>query len=146
MSFIGGSTVYIITLYHTITLCLCCLHVGCTVEELWDHLETRKPPIPFKLDNYIKQFAWKHIVKLAKKSQTIKLYKLPSPRERKQTTFCFSVGSSIQWTDYKHPFPYRPINDTTKGERGSSPHYSDRVEVTDEVEEEQMDLARVTER
>lgn len=121
-------------------------HAGCTIDELWSHLANRQPPISFKLDEYIKPLAWKHLLTCAQNSNAVQLFQLSAPREPNQTTFQFSIGTSILWVEYKHPFPYRPINDTTTGVRGSCSCYSDRKNVTDDVISNQLDLTGVTER
>ena len=36
--------------------------VGCPIQQLWKHLEERKPPFPLKLDSAAKEFIWKAIV------------------------------------------------------------------------------------
>lgn len=38
-------------------------YLGCPIQELWKHLEERRPPFPFKLDDRAKQFLWKAIVR-----------------------------------------------------------------------------------
>ena len=119
---------------------------GCTIDELWSHLADRQPPISFKLDEYIKPLAWKHLLLCTRNSNAIQLFQLSVPRELQKTTFESSIGTSIQWVEYRHPFPYRPINDATTGVRGSCSCYSDRKNVTDDVISKQLDLAGVTER
>ena len=116
------------------------------MDELWKFLNNRQPPISFKLDEYIKPLAWKQLLKCAENSNAVQLYKLPAPREPKQTLFHSTIGSSIQWTEYKHLFPYRPINDATTGARGSCVNYSHRLNVTSEVVSKKLDLAGVSER
>lgn len=118
---------------------------GCTIEELWHLLTERQPPIAFKLDDYIKPLAWKHLLKCAESSNAIQLFKLPAPREYQQTVFQVTIGSSLQWIEYKHPFPYCSINDPTTGVRGSCASYNDRENVTGQIVSEQLDLAKVTE-
>lgn len=116
------------------------------MEELWNHLANRQPPISFKLDDYIKQLAWKHLLKCAEKSTSIQLFKLPAPRERKQVTYSSSIGSLLQWMEYKHPFSYCPVSFALTKERGSCCSFSTRENVTAEVTGKQMDLAAVLER
>ena len=36
---------------------------GCPVQELWKHLEERRPPFSLKLDDRGKQFLWKAIAR-----------------------------------------------------------------------------------
>jgi hypothetical protein len=123
------------------------LHLaGCTIDELWKSLSERQPPISFKLDEYIKPLAWKQLLKCAENSNAVQLYKLPSQREPKQTIFEVTVGSSLRWMEYKHPSPYRPVNDATTGARGSCANFSKRLNVTSEVISKQLDLAGVSER
>lgn len=119
---------------------------GCTIDELWKFLGDRQPPISFKLDEYIKPLAWKQLLKCAENSNAVQFYKLPVPRDPKQAIFETTVGSSLQWMEYRHPLPYRPINDATTGTRGSCANFSTRLNVTSEVVSKQLDLAGVSER
>ena len=121
------------------------LSAGCTIDELWKFLGDRQPPISFKLDEYIKPLAWKQLLKCAENSNAVQLYKLPAPKEPKQTLFEVTVGSSLRWTEYKHPSPYRPVNDATTGVRGSCANFSERLNVTSEVVSKQLDLTGVSE-
>ena len=119
---------------------------GCTLEELWKLLSERQPPISFKLDEYIKPLAWKQLLKCAENSNAVQLYKLPAPREPKRNVFEVTVGSSLRWLEYKHPAPYRPVDDAMTGARGSCASFANRVNVTSEVISKQLDLAGVSER
>ena len=124
----------------------CTYFAGCTLEELWEHLSQRKPPITFKLDQFIKPLAWKQMLTYAGQTSALQLYKLPQPRELQQTLSHFSLGVSFKWTEYKHPFQYHPVNDSTKGARGSCGDYFEREDVTSEIADQQLDLASVAER
>lgn len=88
--------------------------------------------------------AWKQLLKCAENSDAVQFYKLSAPRETKQTLLQSTIGSSIQWMEYRHPFPYRSINDSTTGVRGSCANYANRVNVTSEVVSKKLDLAAVS--
>ena len=48
---------------------------GCPIQELWKHLEKRRPSFPLPLDENTKQFLWKGITKF----HDVDFFALPEP-------------------------------------------------------------------
>ena len=57
--------VHLLVRFSFIMVYLCVSFKGCPIEQLWKHLEVRKPPFPLKLDAAAKQFLWKAIVDMS---------------------------------------------------------------------------------
>lgn len=49
--------------------------LGCPIQQLWKHLEERRPAFPLQLDDSTKQFLWKGITRI----QDVDFFALSEP-------------------------------------------------------------------
>ena len=114
------------------------------MEQLWQHLAGRKLQYPFELAPRVRAFLWTQLVDYATEANAVKFFKLAAERELKPPAV--QSVDDLPWLAFKYELPYVPISDMTTAVRGSCSSYHDRVDVTEDIREEQMDLDTAVEK
>lgn len=109
---------------------------GCTLGELWQFLSVREQPISLQLDEPCRQYIWGQLLQCTGPSQLIRFYRLPEPREDKQSL----RPSPVAGREYHHPFPYRPVMSKDGRIKGSCATYKQRRDITKEILERNLTL------
>ncbi|XP_020617741.1 general transcription factor 3C polypeptide 1-like isoform X2 [Orbicella faveolata] len=114
---------------------------GCPIQELWKHLEERRPPFPFKLDDRAKQFLWKAIAR----TLDIEFFALAEPfphifgTKQGERTDNESAHHQAQNPLDQFPGPlrynneFKLISEEDTGIRGSCPSYHVRKNISEDV-------------
>ena len=95
------------------------------------------PPVPFILDEFTKQFVWRHLLQCADRSQSLLFFiqSLPKPLSIKGEVDNLGKTGVMDVL-----YPYRPVSDRLDGLRGSCSTFGMRVEVTHDVVRQQPTL------
>ncbi|KAL9959948.1 hypothetical protein ACROYT_G033327 [Oculina patagonica] len=114
---------------------------GCPIQELWKHLEERRPPFPLRLDDGTKQFLWKAIIGIP----DVEFFALTEPlshifgTEHGEGAKKESASHEPQNPLDKFPGPlkynneFKLISEETSGIRGSCPSYHVRKNISEDV-------------
>ncbi|XP_044181643.1 general transcription factor 3C polypeptide 1-like isoform X7 [Acropora millepora] len=112
---------------------------GCPIQQLWKHLEERKPPFPLKLDSAAKEFIWKAIVDMP----GVEFFVLDKPLPHVFGAKCNDADemqlmrSTNPVGQYQGPLKesndFKLVSDQDLGIRGSCPGYQERQNITEEI-------------
>ncbi|XP_068737049.1 general transcription factor 3C polypeptide 1-like isoform X2 [Montipora capricornis] len=114
---------------------------GCPIEQLWKHLEVRKPPFPLKLDAAAKQFLWKAIVDMSE----VEFFVLEEPFSHVFSKKCNDMEAIEIRPKNPHDQYVGPLRDSNEfklicdqdlGVRGSCPSYHERKNITEVIREQ----------